>query len=62
MRDDWCRCLISMGIISKLWVDNGYDTAAHNLRLEHAKNAGFDSKHIFCYTPLHGNTNTIKIF
>ena len=36
-----------MCIISKSLVNNSYDPFAHNLRLEHAKNAGFDSKNSF---------------
>ena len=57
-----CKRSISKPIISNLLINNGYDPLAHNLRLEHAKNVGFDSKQSFCNAYLHGNTNSISNF
>ena len=51
-----------MRIISKLLVNNGYNPFTHNLRYEHAKNAGFASKYRFCNVLWHGTTNLISIF
>ena len=43
-------------------VNNKYDPFAHNLRLEHAKNAGLGSKHSFGNVLLLGTTNSISNF
>ena len=51
-----------MCIFSELLVNNDNDPFAHKLRFEHAKNAGFGSKHSFCNLFWHDTTNSILNF